>query len=146
MLKFGTGVSVIVGVLVFVAVRVTVAVLVVVTVAVAAGQSRTVVAAVATLFPLLLSTIDPSGFTRAVLTNGERFVHGVLTRTISVIVALLFGGRLPPEQAMTLPGAGEPQVNPLVPDALSSVTPSGRLSCTVTGTAGVPPALPTVMV
>ena len=135
-----------VGVLVLVAVRVTVAVLVVVTVAVAAGQSETTVEAKAVLFAVLLSLIVLAGFTRAWFTNGERLVHGLLTSTMIVIVALLFGGMLPPEQAITLPGPAEPQVNPLVPDALSKVTPGGRMSSTVTGTAGVPPALPTVMV
>jgi hypothetical protein len=79
------------------------------------------------------------------LTNGEIVVHGWLTSTMIVIVAVLFPGRLPPEQAMTFPGAGAPQVNPFVPEELSRVTPAGRRSSTVTGTDGVPPALPTVM-
>src|SRR4051812_30226455 len=134
------------GVSVPVAVRVTVAVPVVVTVAVAGGQSVTVVAATAVLLLVLVSGIALLGFTVARLTNGEMLVHGLLTSTMIVIVALLFGGRLPPEQAMMLPGAGAPQVNPLVPEAFSRVTPGGRMSSTVTGTAGVPPALPTVMV
>ena len=114
---------------------------------VAGGQPRTVVCDVAVLLLKLLSLIESVGFTIAVLTNGERLVHGELTSTMSVIVALLLAGRLPPEQAMTLLGtAGSPQVNPLVPEELSSVMPGGRLSCTVTGKAAVPPALPTVMV
>jgi hypothetical protein len=144
--KSGSGVRVMLGVLVIVAVRLAVAVAVEVTVTVAAGQSVTVVVATAVLFAVLLSGIVLLGFTVARLTNGERLVHGVLTSTMTVIVALLFGGRLPPEQAMTLPGVGAPQVNPLVPDAFSRVTPGGRTSVTATGTAGVPPAFPTVMV
>jgi hypothetical protein len=139
------GVTVLVLVEVTVGVFVAAGVFVLVFVGVSCVQPITVNENAELLFAVLISGIVLFGFTTAVFVIGEFTTHGLSISATIWIVAEAPTGIVPPVQATTLPDA--PHTNPrfglLASAADRNVRPAGRLSCTVTPTAFVPPTFVT---